>query len=125
MQMPRARTQMLLTQPVGSELVVYDQSRHHAHRLNEVAAFVWSHCDGRTPVAEVVAELSEAMTLRANEDVVLTALAQLEKANLLDNGGGMRDTTFRNVALAAGAIAVLAPIVESLLVPEPAAAYSW
>lgn len=82
---PKARQDKVLAEKVGDELVVYDQERHRAHRLNRTAALVWRHCDGQWTVAQLVAFLQRELHPGVDEDVVLMTLDQLEKARLLEN----------------------------------------
>jgi hypothetical protein len=43
---PQARRSQLVIKELASETLVYDESKHRAHCLNQAAAFVWKHCDG-------------------------------------------------------------------------------
>src|SRR5262245_8289396 len=80
---PRARQEHILTEPVADELVVYDEVRHRAHRLNRSAALVWRHCDGQRSPAELATLLAQQLGEAAGEDLVWLALDRLEAANLL------------------------------------------
>jgi hypothetical protein len=125
---PVARRDSLLTQEVGSELIVYDQTRHRVHRLNETAATVWRHCDGNTDVAGIAGHLQAS---ESAEDVVWLALEKLGKANLLEvrveAPSAVRDQSrrdwMRRAALAGGAVLLL-PVVASMSAPTPAMADS-
>ena len=119
---PRARTERLLIQAVGGELVVYDLERQEAHSLNQTAALVFQHCDGRTSLAQLANLLHQELDLPVDEGLVVTALNQLERAHLLQDAAGL--TAGQKVALA-GAVALLVPVVHTLIAPSPAAAYSW
>jgi len=49
--LPQARSEDLVIQDIGDEVLVYDLTRHKAHCLNRTAALVWRKCDGtRTPL---------------------------------------------------------------------------
>lgn len=119
---PRARTERLLAQEVGGELVVYDLERHKAHSLNRTAALVFQHCDGQTSVSQLAALLHRELDLPADESVIIAALNQLEEANLLQAPVGL---SAGQIAALAGAAALLVPVVRTLVAPTPAAAYSW
>jgi hypothetical protein len=54
--------------------------------------------------------------------LVEEALTQLERAHLLEGRIGL--TGGQKIALV-GALALLVPVVESLVAPTPAMAYSW
>lgn len=124
---PQAREEKLLVQEVGDELVVYDQKRHRAHRLNATAARIWRRCDGRTGVAELAATLEEA-GLPTKEDLVWLALDRLEKADLLREPvvrpEGAREISRRKVLqrLGLAGLAFLLPAVTSITAPVPAMA---
>lgn len=125
---PVARHDNLLTQDVGGELVIYDQTRHRVHRLNQTAATVWRHCDGKTTVADMALLLPQS---EASQDVVWMALEKLGKANLLDgrveSPVEVRDQSRRDWmrrAALAGSAALLLPVVSSMTAPTPAMADS-
>lgn len=130
--LPKARQDKLLIQEVGDELVVYDQQRHHAHRLNRTAALVWRHCDGQMSVADITTLLQSELSLpAANEEMVWLALDRLEKSHLLCE----RMTRPTNAAFIsrrqaigqlglAGGLAFLLPVVMSIVAPTPAMAAS-
>jgi hypothetical protein len=125
---PQARQDQLLMREVGDELVVYDQERHRAHRLNRTAALVWRHCDGQTTVAELAELLHHEFNLPANEEVIWLALDRLEKAHLLQErlprstkaAGVSRRQVMRRLGRTA-AVALL-PVVATLVAPTPAMA---
>ena len=128
---PHARQDKILVQEVGSELVVYDQQRHRAHRLNPAAAVVWQHCDGLTTTAEIAALLQRECSLPADEEIVGLALNQLERAHLLQKRvkqpGGGEQISRRQVMQRlgrVGALALLLPAVTSIISPTPAMAVS-
>ena len=130
--MPQARQTKLIVQEVGDELVVYDQERHRAHRLNRAAAMVWHHCDGRTSVPDLSARLEGELRLTDNDDteaVLWLALGQLEKARLLeaplegvtDEARRSRREVVQRLGLVAG-LTLLLPTVASIVAPTPAMA---
>jgi hypothetical protein len=126
---PVARHDNLLTQSVGNELVIYDQSRHRVHRLNETAAAIWNGCDGKTTITDLATLLPSE--LEATPDVVWMALDKLGKAHLLESNVELpsevadpaRRTWMRRMAFAGGA-ALLLPVVASMSAPTPAMAQS-
>jgi hypothetical protein len=128
--MPHARQDNLLVREVGDELVVYDQERHRAHRLNRTATLVWRRCDGQTTVAEMAALLQSELNLVAvDEGLVWLALDRLEKAHLLRpwrRPAKAAGITRRQVArqLAGTAAVALLPVVATLVAPTPALAQS-
>jgi hypothetical protein len=83
---PQARRDQLVSQPVGDELVVYDERRQVAHHLNRPAAMVWKLADGHRTIVDLTAALEEAFGASVDESVVYAALEQLHEANLLTSG---------------------------------------
>lgn len=127
MLLPRARQDKLLSEAVGNDLMVYDEERHHAHSLNQTAALVWQHCDGKTTIADMAALLHDKLNLPADEKLVSLAVQQLDKARLLQDrptqparasrtAGFTRREMLGTLALA-GMGALLAPLVTSIIVP--------
>ena len=137
--MPVARTDELVVEEFGEELLVYDLTRHKAHCLNRTAAFVWRRCDGRTTVAAVAAAvekdgafekeaaLTKASTLRLGDVAVRMALDRLAAAHLFSGRLTMPASearlSRRDVMRAAG-ISLLVPLVESIVAPRAAEAAS-
>jgi len=128
---PLARAQGLLCREVPEGLMIYDLDRNEAHSLNQTAALVWRHCDGKMGVTEMSALLKQETDLPAEEAVVWLALDRLQKANLLqerlklpaETVGISRRSVIRKIGLAGGLVALL-PLVESLVAPKAAAADS-
>lgn len=120
---PKARTSQMLTQEVDGELVVYDQERHEAFSLNRTAALVWQHCDGETSVSQLAELLRDRLHSSADEELVWVALEQLECMQLLQEPVPRRGS--KTPEGRTGVRTFLAPVVEFLLVPGTAAAYSW
>jgi hypothetical protein len=126
---PDARTEGLLIQELPDEVLVYDLDRHKAHCLNETAAFVWQQCDGTATVTEISERLAEKFDAPADEDVVWSALLQLEKSRLLQSRVtqtlGARKVSRRELMRKAGiAAAVALPLITSVVAPNAAAAAS-
>ena len=127
--LPHAREDGLVVKVLSDEVLVYDLERHQAHCLNQAAALVWQHCDGRTTVSAVAAILGKELESVADEEVVWLALDGLRKANLLRVTTGREKQPTRLVSRRAlmrklGYAAALLPLVTSIVVPEAAAAQS-
>src|SRR5262249_46513720 len=58
-----ARKNNLLSETVGEELVLVDQTTNRAHRMNRTAALVWQRCDGQHSVEEIAGALAHEMPL--------------------------------------------------------------
>jgi len=91
---PIARTDGLIEQELGDEILIYDLERHHATCLNHHAATVWKLCDGSNSVSDI----TEKLIQRINNDfadsdakqvgvkTVCLALEKLSSARLLQPG---------------------------------------
>lgn len=124
--LPRARRQDLIIREVPGETLVYDETRHKAHCLNEAAALVWECCDGQTTSADAARRLQERVDATMDEDAVSLAVRQLEKAHLLEDGTAPRERAAwlsrRDVARKLGITALALPLVSSVLAPTAAQA---
>lgn len=120
---PRARNEGLLVQEMPDELLVYDLVRHKAHCLNQTAAMIWTRCDGKTSVKQMVRFLEAETQSAADESMVWMAFDQLEKAHLLQDrartGSGASNVSRREVIRRMGtAAAVALPLVTSIVAPK-------
>lgn len=126
---PLAREEKLIKRHVESELIVYDSATAKAHCLNATAARVWQACDGRTSVAGIAGVMSAEMQANVGEHTVWQALAQLEKADLLQEPvvpPELAQQLARREAVRTLAFAsvVAVPLVASIVAPTPAQAAS-
>lgn len=121
------RVDGLLIERVDGEVLVVRETSHEAHALNEAAAIVFDLCDGATDRAAMTAEVARRTGLPADESVVDLALAELVEAGLVEIEGEpaaiTRRSLIRRLALPAAAMALL-PVVETVLMPTPAAGQS-
>ena len=83
---PRSRSAGLLVQPVGDQLVAYDQTRQRLHVLSRTTAATWRHCDGRNDVAALAQLVARDLDIPADERLIALALEQLSEAHLLEEG---------------------------------------
>lgn len=119
---PAARTEGLLCQQVGEDLVLYDTKRHRAISLDAAAASIWKACDGIRNVEQI----SQANSLALN--AVWSALLQLDRDELFVTSifahrevKWTRREMIRRLAIAA---AVSTPVVAAITVPKAAEAGS-
>jgi hypothetical protein len=126
---PEARSERLLLEEVGNELVIYDLQRHRAHQLNRTAALVWQSCDGHKTIAELRKLLQTELDPGIDDSIVWQALERLGKAHLLREPPPRRDSTARITRRQAlrkfgqtAALALLVPAVTSIYAPAPLAA---
>lgn len=90
---PESRKDHLLAQPIGDELVIYDQRTHQSHRLNRTAAHVWWLADGSRSLPDLAASLRKWLVIDAkpvqveeSEELVRHALDELDQEGLLVRG---------------------------------------
>jgi hypothetical protein len=120
--LPLARSEGLVVEELGDEVLVYDLSVKNAHCLSPTAASVWRRCDGRTPPPALARDLG------LDQDQIAQALDELDRADLLvspvvaGDGLSRRELGLRVTKVAAGA-AVL-PLVLSIAAPAAAATAS-
>jgi len=116
---PLARSEGLVVEELGHELLVYDMDTDHAHCLGPVAARIWRKCDGRT-TAEAI---GDEAGLSAGD--VTQALDELARCGLLiaplgDRGLSRRDFGLRLTKVGAAAASV--PLIVSIMAPTAAQA---
>jgi hypothetical protein len=120
--LPRMRVNGLVVDDLPDEVLVYDLERHDAHCLNRSAALVWRCCDGGSSSSEIARRLTAELDVEFSEDLVLVALNQLEKLNLLERQSETpahfavlsRRQMVRRLGLAA---AVAVPLITSIVAP--------
>jgi hypothetical protein len=126
--MPHARRSGLIVKEAEGEVLIYDLERNKAHCLNETAAKVWNHCDGVTTVAAACSSLSRELGAPCDQKLVLYAIQQFAKDNLLEEAAEMPAYVIagmnrRQMVRALGLGAVIAvPLVTTILAPTPAQA---
>lgn len=129
---PASRRDQLLLQPVGDDLVVYDERTHKAHRLNATAALVWQRADGERAVHDLAADLrcvlqasdgpqGSAVDEETSEELVRLALEELDRAGLLIRAlPAVNELMTRRKMITVAA--ALLPVVASIMTPTPAMA---
>lgn len=126
--LPRMRKNGLVIQALADEVLVYDRDRNRAHCLNQTAATVWEHCDGKTTPAEMAELMAMGLDAPVAEQIVWLGLDQLRKATLLEEPFKLssspvaaisRREAIRRVGLVAAAAL---PVVTSIIAPKAAQA---
>ena len=126
---PLARTEELVVQEAGDELLIYDLRINKAICLNQTSATIWQNCDGNTDTREIAAKLATRHGGFVNEELIMLAIDQLNENCLLENktaikngfAGLSRREVIRKVGFAS---AVALPVVMSLVAPPAAFAQS-
>ena len=126
-QRPLARKKGLLIERLPDEVLVYDLDRKKAHCLNGSAALIWSQCDGKTSVEEILRTLERQAQGEVNVDVMWFGLDQLYKARLIETRvvrPGVKGKLSRRDLVKRIGLAVSIPLVASILAPTASAALS-
>jgi hypothetical protein len=135
---PIARTENLLIQEVGNELIVYDQENNASHCLNPMASRVWYYCDGNNTINDIAKQLEKELEISTKSEIdmrglVYLTLEELERYNLIKDyvkqpigtSGISRRNVIKTATLVGGfAIGSMFPLVRSIVAPEPAMAQS-
>jgi len=122
-QNPMARQTGLVVQEMPDEVLVYDLDTNKAHCLNQSAAFIWSSCDGKNSVMDIVQQFESNGRGKVTEDFVWLAIDQLNENGLLENKvaprfqGQSRRQVLKTIGLAS---MVALPVIASLVAPKQA-----
>lgn len=123
--LPRTRTVSLVIRELDDETLVYDTEREEAHCLNQTAALVWKHCDGKTTAGEALQSLQSALGVSVDTDVVWLAVKQLRRFHLVEGTSKKSPTVSRRALVLKYAPAALAlPVILSISAPTPATSAS-
>ena len=76
---PISRTENIVIQEIGREVLIYDLTINKVFCLNQTSIAVWNACDGDQTVVEI------AQSLNMPEDAVWLALDQLKDEQLIEN----------------------------------------
>ncbi len=126
---PESRTDGILTQTLGEEILVYDLDRDKVLCLNETTAMVWRECDGTRSVPQISRALAAKVGTTVSEDVVWMAVRQLKTENLLAVNESFEtpfdSMTRREMVLRVGFVTVAAlPAIFQVAAPTAAHAQS-
>ncbi len=97
--LPRTRTENLVIRELDDETLVYDTERDGAHCLNQTAALVWKHCDGKTTAQKAVQSLRSALSVPVDTDIVWLAVKQLQRFHLVESKGKSPSVSRRDLVL--------------------------
>jgi hypothetical protein len=119
--LPRARQEGLIIQKLHDEVLIYDQTRHKAHCLNQTAAAVWSHCDGRNSISDIARRAGKDLGAPINDAFVWSALKQLAGSKLLEDAievtASMKSLPRRQMMKLGLSAALAAPLIISIVAP--------
>jgi hypothetical protein len=118
--LPRRRTDNLVIRELDDETLVYDTESDEAHCLNQTAALVWKHCDGKTNAREAVQSLQSALGVPVGTDIVWLAVKQLERFHLVEGSQKSPSVSRRALVLKYAPAALALPVIMSITAPTPA-----
>jgi hypothetical protein len=114
-------------QAVGSETLIYDETRHEAFCLDATASAVWRLCDGTMTLARISERVSAELDRGITEDVVRVTLGDLERRGLLvaDAATVLPDASRRDLLRRMGVgAALMVPAIAMIAAPKAAQAYN-
>jgi hypothetical protein len=123
----RLESDNLILEQMPDELMIFDPDRNKAFCLNQTAAFVWRHCDGKTTVSEMTERLGEDWGKPVDEQVIWFALDLLRKDGLLAPSRALvaaSGVTRRAVLQKLGTGAAMAVPLVTVLFVNPAKAHA-
>jgi len=127
-QRPRSIRQDIAVQPIGTEILLYDERRHMAFCLNESSAAIWKLADGERTVEAIGEAASAQLKTPLSGELVLFALGQLREDGLLEQDSLAeaeapisRRALLRTLGVSG---ALLLPMVAAIVAPPAAAAYN-
>ena len=120
---PLARKTDIFVESLPEEVVLYDKTNNKVHCLNKTAAAIWVSCDGTRTVDDLAHVAGAKLGPPSDRGVVLQALAELDKAGLLETGRGtVPDAAFTSRRKAVGKIAIAGTaLVATIVATAPAA----
>ena len=125
---PKARSEELLIEEVGGELLIYDVNSNRAHCLNESAAAIWRHCDGNRSIGKLAKHLFPSLAASDAQRLVSIGLERLRRRRLVETASPAVDLSKRQmlkkVAILAAAAGIAAPVVSTIIAPNAAYAFS-
>jgi len=122
--LPLTRTDNLVIRELDDETLVYDMERDKAHCLNQTAALVWKHCDGKTTAMQAARSLKTKLGTGVDADVVWLAVKQLQKFHLVERAKNSPSVSRRELVLKYAPAALALPVIMSISAPAPAQAGS-
>ena len=114
---PLARSEGIVTEELGDELVAYVEATQTAHALSKDAASVWRQCDGHSSAVDI------ARRLGLDEARVAQALDELSGAELIEEPEGISRRALYKRTAKLGAAALGAPLIYSVAI-RPTSAHA-
>ena len=125
----RPERKSVIMRQLKDELVLYDSDTNRAFCLNRVASEVWSLCDGKTTVEQIIEHFQRIDEPQIGRRVIYLSLRKLQRSGLLKSGSpAIEELSFRSrrelIKKLSIAAAMAFPAVTSIIVPTPSEAAS-
>jgi len=118
--LPCSRADNLVIHELDDETLVFDTERNEAHCLNQTAALVWKHCDGKTTAAQAAQFLQSALNVTVDADLIWLAVKQLERFDLVEMTRKSPRVSRRKLLSKYAPAALALPAIMSITAPTPA-----
>jgi len=122
---PLARKSDIFVENLPKEVVLYDKTNNKVHCLNKIAAAIWENCDGTRTVDDLVHALESKFGTSADSNLVLQALEELKKANLMKAGTvAVPDAALTSRRDAMGKMALAGSALVATIIAAPPSAHA-
>ena len=120
---PVARKGDIFAENLPEEVILYDKTNNKVHCLNKTAAAIWESCDGTRTVDDLAHIVKAKSGAPSDRKLVLLALEELERADLLEAGSGVvSDAAFASRREALGKMVMAgSALVATIVAAAPAA----
>jgi hypothetical protein len=116
------KSEDIIVQSLGKELLIFDTASNRAVSLNETAAKVWQSLDGMRSVSDIASEYDFPI------DLVLLAVEELQKRDLLkekvETGLPQGRTSRRQMLIKATTAGIALPLIIGIVAPSAVHAQS-
>lgn len=117
MNLPLSKTENIIVQKTGREILLYDLSINKAFCLNESLTVIYENCDGRTSFEAFKRKY------KFTDDLIYFGLDELKRENLIEGEGAdhFAGLTRREIVRRVGlATMIVLPVITSLMAPTAA-----
>ncbi len=122
---PLARKSDTFSENLPQEVVLYDKINNKVHCLSKTAAAVWESSDGTRTVDDLAQIVEGKSGAPVDRKLVLLALDELEKADLMESGSGMiLDAALTSRRKAMGKIALAGTALVTTIVASAPQAHA-
>jgi hypothetical protein len=122
---PLAKKSNIFSENLPQEVILYNKTNNKVHCLNKTAAAVWESSDGTRTVEDLARIVETKSEAPMDRKLVLLALDELEKADLMESGSGMiLDAALTSRRKAMGKIALAGTALVTTIVASAPRAHA-